>query len=472
MGSYDKTGGTVLGGVMEVHSFERKNSQGDGYNMCWLLGQGCDVQEIQDSELSIRDNSYTASPTANPTGTPTAEPSATPTTAEPTQIPTAGPTLNPTSEPSAAPSANPTETPTTSEPTQIPTAGPTQNPTNAEPTANPTESPTTAEPTEMPTTSPTAMPLPLSEVQPELGCSNAAAITLTPPGVLTDIADAETCKAECDAFGPACDAAQFTAGWIAWGQGHTTGGYDDVVNTAEVQALLETTCKITPCGTGGTFCAAPGNSLCKAAGTFGCPDDEPCVSVGPASAGCGTDIGAHTAMECVDEDGVGQGSIDIGTVLSLDTGAAECGYVSAPQCGGNPHANSCFGPYQDSDVFEAVAGDELSWTYSAAAGGDWYEVMVLILRDGEPVAIPTYRYGDQSAVLTDTWTVDQASSSYQIRFVVGSYDKTGGTVLGGVMEVHSFERKNSQGEGYSMCRLLAQGCDVQEIQGSELSIRQ
>merc|ERR1712024_241994 len=115
--------------------------------------------------------------------------------------------------------------------------------------------------------------------------------------------------------------------------------------------------------------------------------DEPCVSVGPASAGCGTDIGAHTAMECVNS-GVPQGSIDIGTVLSMDTGTVYCAGVSGPKCGGNPHANSCFGPYQDSDVFEAVAGDVLSWTYSAAAGGDWYEVMVLMLRDGEPVAIP------------------------------------------------------------------------------------
>lgn len=320
----------------------------------------------------------------------------------------------------------------------------------------------------------------MADPQAGLGCSNAAAIMLTPPGVMTDVADAESCAAECFAFGGDCENAQFTEGWIAWGEGHTSGGYDDVVNTAEVQVLLEETCKITPCGTDlDLYCVEPSDSLCKPAGTFGCPEDEPCVSVGPASAGCGTDIGAHTATECTDDDGVSSGSIDIGTKLKMATGTSDVERVDDAECGGNPHALSCYGPYQDSDIFEAVAGDKLTWTYEASAGCnsnsdcDWYEVMVLILRDGVPVAIPTFRYGkEMPEKLTESWTVDQTSASYQIRFIVGSHDKTGGGKLGGKMDVHSFERKNAQGEGYNMCRLLAGGCDVQEIQGSSLSARE
>merc|ERR1719192_885437 len=104
--------------------------------------------------------------------------------AEPTAQPTPQPSANPTTEPTANPTAEPSANPT-AEPTPQPTAEPSANPTPV-PTANPTETPT--------------MPLELSAVEEELGCSNAAAIQLTPQGILTDIPDAETCKAECDAF--------------------------------------------------------------------------------------------------------------------------------------------------------------------------------------------------------------------------------------------------------------------------------
>jgi len=374
------------------------------------------------------------------------------------------PTAAPTEFPSRAPTSNPTLMPSTG-----PTQAPTPTPTTAVPTSNPT-----AFPTGLPTPAPTTE---MAEPQDGSGCSNAEFITLA---VLTDVEDEEACAAECFAYGGDCEHAQFTSGWIPWGNGHFSGGYDDVVNTPEVQDLLLETCKITPCGEGQSFCAEDTDDLCKAAGTFGCPDDEPCVSVGPASAGCGEDIGAHTAIECVDEDNGQHGSIDIGSVLTMDT-YDDCRVekVSGAQCGGTPHANSCFGPYQDSAEFEAFVGDELSWTFSAEPTGDgsssvadWYEVMVLILREGVPVAIPTYRYGNTTVTaVTNSWTVDTDSTNYQIRFLVGSYDHSGKQKLGAVMDVHAFERRDSQGQGYKKCRLLGSGCDEQPMDESSLSSR-
>jgi len=330
----------------------------------------------------------------------------------------------------------------------------------------------TPAPTTQPTVAPTNAPTwgPLGDVQADQGCSNAADLTIvTFDGA--EAADGEACKAACDAHGMDCNAAAYTLGWVAWGNGETSGGYTDVFASQEIQDLLANTCKISPCTASGGIPSNCGGE-CHAAGTHGCPADEPCMSVGPASAGCGGTIPAHTALECENSSSGLIGTLDLGDQLVLNTHSATCPGVSSPQCQGNPHAESCFGPYQDSEAFAANEGDEINWTYLAVGGDDWYEVMVIILRDGVPVAIPTYRFGDAIAdYRTDYWTVDETSANYVIRFVVGSYDWTGGTALGARMEVSGFGLTDSDGNGYALCRLLTEGCDQVQLTDGELATR-
>merc|ERR1719411_2122598 len=133
-------------------------------------------------------------------------------------------------------------------PTKTPTWGPTSLPTtmpSMAPTVMPTPGPSFA-PTVMPSPSPSfsPTPYPLGAVQTDQGCSNAADITLVE---IPDL-DAEACKAECDAYGFDCHAAQTTVGVVAWGTHDTTsGGYDDVY--AGLGSLLQNTCKTSRCWT-------------------------------------------------------------------------------------------------------------------------------------------------------------------------------------------------------------------------------
>jgi len=310
--------------------------------------------------------------------------------------------------------------------------------------------------------------VPLGPVVPGKGCSNTADIMLTPPGEIAGVADADACRQRCDDYGAACDGAQFTTGWIAWGPGQTSGGFTNVVDGADIRSLLATTCKLVTC----SDCSS---STCSAAGTNGCKADSSCVSVGPAGAGCGGTISDHLAkaIECVTSSGASIGTINVGNSLTMDTGSVKCPSATS-SCGHSQDAYSCFGPYQDSDVFHADAGDIISWNYKAQAGGDWFEVMVVIYRGNSAVAIPTFRNGNaMSSFRTDSWTVDTTASDYKIRFIVGSYDRTGGTVLGGSMEVASFGRTDSQGNGITKCVLLGEGCNEVTIAGvGGLALRQ
>merc|ERR1719436_1985826 len=119
----------------------------------------------------------------------------------------------------------------------------------------------------------------LGPVQTGKGCSNAADIMLTPPGEVSGITDAEGCRTMCDGYGAACNAAQFTTGWIAWGDSQTSGGYTTVYQSAGVQTLLGSTCKLATC----SDCSS---GTCNSAGTFGCLSTETCTSIGLAGAGC------------------------------------------------------------------------------------------------------------------------------------------------------------------------------------------
>ncbi|HTO01858.1 MAG TPA: hypothetical protein VL068_14410, partial [Microthrixaceae bacterium] len=112
----------------------------------------------------------------------------------------------------------------------------------------------------------------------------------------------------------------------------------------------------------------------------------------------------------------------------------------ATNCVGSAYASpycSVFGPEAWSSPFEAKAGDDLAFDWSAAGGDDDYEVYGFLVNEsaapGTP-AVDTHtelmygRGGDQS------WTTSTgkipADGTYRFRFVTGSFDATGGLALG------------------------------------------
>merc|ERR1712039_985940 len=91
--------------------------------------------------------------------------------------------------------------------------------------------------------------------------------------------------------------------------------------------------------------------------------------------------------------------------------------------------------------------------------------MVVIYSKGQPIAIPTLRFGKTIEYRTDTYTIPKSGKDYKIRFIVGSYDFTGKQKLGAKMEIDSFGRVDKNGKGYNMCRLLSRGCNQVEVEG-------
>lgn len=306
-----------------------------------------------------------------------------------------------------------------------------------------------------------------------MGCSNAAQISLAE---LTGVSTAEECKNECTAFGQACEAAQFESGWIAWGDGQPTGGFE-FTQTTKMQQLLAQTCKVSPCGDASLgqtqyvpkagfhpgFCVMKTSNVCSNPGQDQCPDDEFCVSLGGSA--CSSNIGTHTAKSC----GTGTNPQPPPSLLVMNTGGASVqslpGGAKLGSCGGTQtHANSCFGPFQDSEEFIAAAGDLISWEYKATGSGDWFEVMVVVMKGDEPVHIPTYRFGDQLLnFMTDEWTIPEDGDNWKIRFIVGSYDASGLGGLGAQMQVKKFGRTDANGVPYKKCRLLGSGCSEVNI---------
>ena len=104
---------------------------------------------------------------------------------------------------------------------------------------------------------------------------------------------------------------------------------------------------------------------------------------------------------------------------------------------------SMFGPEVFTDTFVADKGESLSFTWAAQGGGDDYESYAFLVRvpqsgsSSPTVADHTLlAYGRGG---TQGWTVASgeipADGTYQFRFVNGSYDQTGGGLLGAAMYV-------------------------------------
>jgi hypothetical protein len=86
----------------------------------------------------------------------------------------------------------------------------------------------------------------------------------------------------------------------------------------------------------------------------------------------------------------------------------------------------------------------MSFSYRAQGGGDWYEAAI-VLYQGTPPATLEHTIVDvhviRGSIITDfkmeSFTIP-ADGTYFVAFYSGSYDRTGGAILGASMQVKGF----------------------------------
>ena len=102
---------------------------------------------------------------------------------------------------------------------------------------------------------------------------------------------------------------------------------------------------------------------------------------------------------------------------------------------------SMFGPEVWSAPFVADAGESLSFDWAAAGGGDDYETYAFLVRvpDSGAPGVDDHTLLAYGRGGTQAWTtasgVVPADGTYRFRFVNGSYDRSGGGLLGAVMYI-------------------------------------
>ena len=114
--------------------------------------------------------------------------------------------------------------------------------------------------------------------------------------------------------------------------------------------------------------------------------------------------------------------------------------------GGNIANTYCavFGPEIYSEPFFGVAGQALSFEWSAAAGSDDYEVYAFLVKVPDDTTIPepsrsnhtllVHSLGRNQPFVSSSGNITE-SGQYRFRFVNGSYDATGGFALGSNMYI-------------------------------------
>ncbi len=111
-------------------------------------------------------------------------------------------------------------------------------------------------------------------------------------------------------------------------------------------------------------------------------------------------------------------------------------------------ANSMHGPYIRSSVFSAANGDTFSVDWKAQNGGDWYEVFGFLIGAGPDKIFDTAddvrttmfsERGSTRAWMTSSVSITTGDGDYRFEFVCGSYDATGGTVLGASLYVDNIQ---------------------------------
>jgi len=111
-------------------------------------------------------------------------------------------------------------------------------------------------------------------------------------------------------------------------------------------------------------------------------------------------------------------------------------------------AFSCAGPSMTTETLIAVKGGGISFSFRAQAGGDYYESLVVVLQcindacasDEDFVLedVANFERGNAMTEYVDVSYTFLSSGSKRFRFHLGSYDYTGGTVLGALMFVRPF----------------------------------
>jgi hypothetical protein len=103
---------------------------------------------------------------------------------------------------------------------------------------------------------------------------------------------------------------------------------------------------------------------------------------------------------------------------------------------------SDFGPQVWTQAFQATAGQALSFDWAAVGGGDDYEVYAFLVGVantsdyGSEATTSVLAYGrGKSANWTTSTGLIPSSGWYRFRFVNGSYDRTGGKLLGAKMYI-------------------------------------
>ena len=78
----------------------------------------------------------------------------------------------------------------------------------------------------------------------------------------------------------------------------------------------------------------------------------------------------------------------------------------------------------------------MTYDFEAQDGGDWYEVGVVLMQGGSVITQKLFR--GYEGTFSGTLATIPSTGSYFIRFFLGSYDRTGGTVLGATLIVNGF----------------------------------
>ena len=78
----------------------------------------------------------------------------------------------------------------------------------------------------------------------------------------------------------------------------------------------------------------------------------------------------------------------------------------------------------------------MTYDFEAQEGGNWYEVGVVLMQGGSVITQKLFR--GKSGTFIGTLATIPSTGSYFIRFFLGSYDRTGGTVLGARLIVNGF----------------------------------
>lgn len=100
-------------------------------------------------------------------------------------------------------------------------------------------------------------------------------------------------------------------------------------------------------------------------------------------------------------------------------------------------AKTCIAGYVDTETYAMVANTVVTFSFTASAGSDWYECASVLMDDSGNV-IEAMVFRGSAGLITLTFAPVASPGNYKVRFVLGSYDRTGGGALGAILQIHYF----------------------------------